>query len=622
MATAADHQNNRLLHQIKRDLTWFPGRAATTWRVAALCALMAFVAMLYGIPESAISCYLILFVMKPDPLESIAMGLAVSILVSVVVGVIILILPLALESSLFRMSVLVVSSYAFLWFGSASKLGPVGSIIALVIAFVMSLLGNAPNGELATRAVLYAWLMAVSPMLLLVLFTLFFGRSSPKQLQDTVAERLSVSAGMLRCGDEESFLALRERLKEGQSEFLKQLMFIRLFHLRSNDDANRLEAAVQNSYRLMLAVDGQWRDYSESERQALAAWCERVVVLDTQTSSSLSSSFDSALRTGPVEDALNALESAEFLQEAHPQTASFFVEEAFSSPIHHYFALKTTAASIMCYLIYTAIDWQDIHTAMITCYVAALGTTGETVHKLTLRIVGCLFGAAAGILSLVFIIPMFTDIGQLMLLIFLVILPAAWVSTGNERIAYAGIQTGLAFLLTVLHGFAPATDLAVVTDRIIGILLGNLVVGVIFTQVWPFTIAESVRLRIRRAVKGLAGLAFTADNTAAAIREAATIEEEMSHAQDSLKLLLFEPASLRPSMDEMVKVSAILKEIETLCSLLFVQGNTTQANIQRLERLKTPARDDPLAPRKQNSETLRDDSRICYHISRLEELLE
>lgn len=621
MATDADHKNNRLLHQVKRDLTWFPGRVATTWRVAVLCALMAFVAMLYGIPESAISCYLILFVMKPDPLESIAMGLAVSILVSGVVGVIILILPLALESSLFRMSVLVISSYAFLWLGSASKLGPVGSIIALVIAFVMSLLGNAPNGELATRAVLYAWLMAVSPMLLLVLFTLFFGRSSPKQLQDTVAERLSVSAGMLRCGDEGSYLALRERLREGQSEFLKQLMFIRLFHLRSNADANRLEAAVQNSYRLMLAVDGQWRDYSEIERQTLAAWCERVVVSDTQTVSSLSP-VDSALLAGPIVDALNALESAEFLQETHPQTASFFVEEAFSNPIHHYFALKTTAASIMCYLIYTAIDWQDIHTAMITCYVAALGTTGETVHKLTLRIVGCLLGAAAGIVSLVFIIPMFTDIGQLMVLIFLVILPAAWVSTGNERIAYAGIQIGLAFLLTVLHGFAPATDFAVVTDRIIGILLGNLVVGVIFTQVWPYTIAESVRLRIRRAVKGLADLAVTADNAANAIREAATIEEEMSHAQDSLKLLLFESASLRPSMDEMVKLSAILREIETLCSLLFVQGNATQANIQRLEKLTTPARDAPLAPGNEDTETLRDDSKICYHISRLEELLE
>lgn len=171
----ADRPWGRMLRQVKRDLAYFPGRLAMAWRVGALCALMTLVAMLYGIPESAISCYLILFVMKPDAAESMAMAIAVTLLVSIVVGLILLILPYTLESAPLRMAVLVLSSFAFLWLGSASKLGPVGSIIALVIAFIMSLLGDAPNGELAVRAVLYAWLMAASPMLLLVAFNLSSG---------------------------------------------------------------------------------------------------------------------------------------------------------------------------------------------------------------------------------------------------------------------------------------------------------------------------------------------------------------------------------------------------------------------------------------------------------------
>ncbi|VFS45927.1 Uncharacterised protein [Budvicia aquatica] len=61
-----------------------------TWRVAALCALMSAVAMVYGIPESAISCYLIIFVMKPDAVESMVMAIAVTLLVSLVVGLVIL----------------------------------------------------------------------------------------------------------------------------------------------------------------------------------------------------------------------------------------------------------------------------------------------------------------------------------------------------------------------------------------------------------------------------------------------------------------------------------------------------------------------------------------------------
>lgn len=67
-----------MLRQVRRDLAYFPGRLAMAWRVGALCALMTLVAMQYGIPESAISCYLILFVMKPDAAESMAMGIAVT----------------------------------------------------------------------------------------------------------------------------------------------------------------------------------------------------------------------------------------------------------------------------------------------------------------------------------------------------------------------------------------------------------------------------------------------------------------------------------------------------------------------------------------------------------------
>lgn len=584
----ADRPWGRMLRQVKRDLAYFPGRLAMAWRVGALCALMTLVAMLYGIPESAISCYLILFVMKPDAAESMAMAIAVTLLVSIVVGLILLIMPYTLESAPLRMAVLVLSSFAFLWLGSASKLGPVGSIIALVIAFIMSLLGDAPNGELAVRAVLYAWLMAASPMLLLVAFNLFIGRPPWKLLRASLAERLEVAGAALRHPEASSLSKVEELLREGQSEHQQRAMLVRIFHLRPAAEAAWLTAAVNSSYRLLLAISALNKTVPALTRPELADWCSSAAEAITAGRVVEPPAFNQSGKNDEVTHALVQLATPDNAVHTSAPKASFLAADAFTNPVHQQFALKTTAASVICYLAYTALDWQDIHTAMITCYVAALGTAGETVHKLTLRIVGCLIGALMGVLSLIFIVPSLSDIGQLMALVFGALLLSAWVSSGNERIAYAGIQIGLAFLLTVLHGFSPSTDLGVALDRVLGILLGNLVVYLIFTYVWPVAIADFVRTRIRSLVTGLSNLAALAPtDRPAAIRQAAEVEEELTTAREALRLVPFEPRSLRPSPEEYRRLQAILGEMENLCPALFLPFDKSSSDVERLRRLSS-----------------------------------
>ncbi|WP_253249442.1 FUSC family protein [Serratia fonticola] len=584
----ADSPLGRMLRQVKRDLAYFPGRLAMAWRVGALCALMTLVAMLYGIPESAISCYLILFVMKPDAAESMAMAIAVTLLVSIVVGLILLILPYTLESAPLRMAVLVLSSFAFLWLGSASKLGPVGSIIALVIAFIMSLLGDAPNGELAVRAVLYAWLMAASPMLLLVAFNLFIGRPPWKLLRASLAERLAVAGEALRDPDAPSLYKVEELLREGQSEHQQRAMLVRIFHLRPAAEAAWLTAAVNSSYRLLLAISALNKTEPALTRPNLANWCSSAAEAIAAGRGIEPPAFNQSGKNDEVTHALVQLATPDNAVDTSAPKASFLAADAFTNPVHQQFALKTTAASVICYLVYTALDWQDIHTAMITCYVAALGTAGETVHKLTLRIVGCLIGALMGVLSLIFIVPSLSDIGQLMALVFGALLLSAWVSSGNERIAYAGIQIGLAFLLTVLHGFSPSTDLGVALDRVLGILLGNLVVYLIFTYVWPVAIADFVRTRIRSLVTGLSNLAaLSPTERPAAIRQAAEVEEELTTAREALRLVPFEPRSLRPSPEEYRRLQAILGEMENFCPALFLPFDKSFSDVERLSRLSS-----------------------------------
>ncbi|MGY8619535.1 FUSC family protein [Pantoea agglomerans] len=618
MSPGAKSARSSLLRQISADLAWFPGRSALTSQMAVLCSLMAMIAMMYGIPESAISCYLILFVMKPDPVKSIVMAVAVSIMVSIIVGLIILIMPWMLQCPPLRMVVLVVSSFAFLWLSSASKLGSVGTIIALVIAFAMTLPGNPPGGELVARALLYAWLMAVSPMALLIVFNMFFVRTSWKLLRATVSERLITAARVLRHPDNVSIQSVHTLLLQGQEEHLQRALLIRLFRLRPATEIMWLEAAINNSYALLLASVARVCECPEMRRHELADWCENAARAVTKNQP-LEPPASTKMRTCEISSAIIALVTGEPSNEIHPPKSSFFVDDAFTSPAHQYFALKTTAASVICYLIYTALEWQNIHTAMITCYAAVLGTTGETVHKLTLRIVGCLIGALIGVLSLLFIVPGLTDIGQLMVLIFVLILPAAWVSAGNERIAYAGIQIGLAFLLTVLQGFAPPGHLDIAIDRVIGILLSNLVIYFIFTLFWPVTIADSVRARICNSLTRLATLAtLSSSERAAALRETAAIEAEISRAHDALRLLVFEPLPLRASVQETAKLRAILSEIEQVCPTLYVSGTAKETDVERLRRLSAGH---PPLPDSQFQALTTTERSIHPNLSRIEELM-
>ena len=558
------------------------------WRVGALCALMALLAMVYQIPESAISCYLLLFVMKPDKMISMVMALAIIILVSIIIGLIFLILPYALGYPPVRMIVLVGSSFLFLWLGSASKLGPVGSIIALVIAFIMSLLGEIPNGELATRAILYAWLMAASPMLLLIGFNLVAGRSSWTLLCASLSERLTVAAEMLDRPDAANGEKLQQLLLEGQEEHQQRIMLIRLFSLRSAEQMNWMEAAITSSYRVLLATAALSSSLPQATRDALAESCRRAAdallkaEADRDAVPEGESEIHAALRTLRLPDS-----------QAIPKApkSTFMAADAFTNPVHVQFALKTTAASVICYFIYTVLDWQDIHTAMVTCYVAVLGTTGETIHKLALRITGCLIGATIGILSLIYIVPLTDDIGQLMVLVFLTLTLAAWVSSGNERIAYGGIQIGLAFLLTVLHGFSPSGDLDVAFDRIAGILLGNIVIFIIFTLLWPVPIINSVRSRTDDAVSALGRLAALPPlSRSQRTLEASRVEENAAAAGELLKLVFFEPGPIRTSQAENLRYRAILFEVKSLCPVLFLPVQQPQSEIDRLCALSGKAK--------------------------------
>jgi multidrug resistance protein MdtO len=192
-----------------------------------------------------------------------------------------------------------------------------------------------------------------------------------------------------------------------------------------------------------------------------------------------------------------------------PKPKDLFVSDAFTNAAHVHFALKVTLAAMFCYIVYMAIDWSGIHTALITCTFIALETTGATLHKGILRIGGCVIGGALALLTIVFLMPHMETIASLVVVVACASAIAGWVATGTELISYGGLQIAFAFFYSVFQGYAPDTDLDNVRNRVVGILFGLIVTGLVFLYIWPERTIDRFRDALRQALRQLARLLET-----------------------------------------------------------------------------------------------------------------
>src|SRR6266496_3913081 len=191
---------------------------------------------------------------------------------------------------------------------------------------------------------------------------------------------------------------------------------------------------------------------------------------------------------------------------ARPKPKSLFVPDAFTNPAHVHFALKVTFAAMFCYIVYEAIDWSGIHTALITCTFIALESTGATLHKGVLRIGGCVIGGALALFTIVFLMPHMETIASLVVVVACASAIAGWVASGSELISYGGLQIAFAFFYSVFQDYAPDTDLDNVRNRVIGILLGLIVTGLVFKYIWPERTIDRLQSALRLTLRQLAKL--------------------------------------------------------------------------------------------------------------------
>jgi multidrug resistance protein MdtO len=274
--------------------------------------------------------------------------------------------------------------------------------------------------------------------------------------------------------------------------------------------------------------------------------------------------------------------SAGKTEASHPRPG-LFVADAFSNPAHWQFALKTTMAVMISYAIYALLDWPGMRTAIVTCFFVALSSLGETVHKFVLRLSGAVIGGLIAGLCIVFVLPHLTDIGQLCLLIFAVSVGAAWVATSSELLSYAGMQIAFAFFLGVLQGYAPATDLTVLRDRVAGILLGNIVITIIFSSFWPQSARSGIRAAVAEALRAIGDVIRQPRNAGEARMRTVQALVRADHLRT---LSLFELRMLPSHVRESLNVPPVAN-VERLAGAAFVVSTDA---ISRHAELESTAR--------------------------------
>jgi multidrug resistance protein MdtO len=182
----------------------------------------------------------------------------------------------------------------------------------------------------------------------------------------------------------------------------------------------------------------------------------------------------------------------------------WFRPDAFSNPDHIKFALKGCFAAGLCYVLYTAVAWPGISTAVVTCLFTALTSIGASRQKQALRIGGAITGATIALAAQLFILPHVDSIGGFTVLFIGVTTGAAWIATSTPRFSYFGVQLAVAFYVVHLQEFAMQTSLAVARDRIVGILLGLCMMWIVFDQLWGSPAAVAMKREMISTLRRLA----------------------------------------------------------------------------------------------------------------------
>ena len=483
---------------LTRELAPFPGRVNVTLRCMLTSAIVIVTSMALEIPELALSLLVLFYVTQANVVMTRLVGFMFMIGSTLAIGLSILLLKFTFDYPLVRIVVASVLFFCSVYLIRVLKIGVVFFIVAIVIIYVQSFVDQTDQADLLIRAVLWVWVAVNYPIALaLVVNTLLLPAEPQLQLRDAIHRQLDVV--QTRLGELIEGRANVEPIPVGAVQ-QGALTLQKLLRFSTMRDAQYREhqamqlaciATVSRLYRAASLLPREWPGGAGASRAMLRELRANTQALDEAVMTRTPYSYTTG--TAPEDRAaVDAIPAAAEMQRAlrafSDLTASgahtggpagkaaasepMLAPDAWTNPAYLRFSLKTLLTVLACYVFYNAVDWQGIHTIMLTCLIVALPSLGASTQRAVLRIAGALVGSALALFMVVFVIPQLESIVGLLLMTLPIVALAAWISAGSERISYAGVQLMFTFSLALLAQFGPTTNLTEIRDRMVGILLG------------------------------------------------------------------------------------------------------------------------------------------------------
>jgi multidrug resistance protein MdtO len=494
------------------------GRAWSVARMASACTITVAIAMVFRIPEPTYMAYIVFLISKDEKAATLVSAVGGLAAVTFAIAATLALSLIDLSEPALRIPAMAAMTFLAMYSVRVFALGPITYLAGFVIVLLQSVVDDVPNPEALTRITLWIWVVLFVPIAITVIFNILFA-PSVGLLRDREFKRIVgvLTAGLRNPDTQIPLGRFRERVVE-------------LLDKKAHDEtqAHGLAAVNTLALRQLLYLLVLFETVSADLKRAHGpAWASRLDDIQARVGKVVPQHDPNRQNGLPINGRPSALaidSALTGLRRAFEEPAAIaatsagerplLAKDAMTNPAHWQFALKTAFAVMIVYGLYTLLDWPGLRTSIVTCFFVALGSLGETVHKLTLRITGALIGGVLAGLCIVFVLPHCTDIGQLCLMIALVSAGAAWVATSSDQLAYAGLQIAFAFFLGVLQNYAPATDLTVLRDRVAGILLGNIVMTLVFSMLWPQSAAARVRSAVGEVLRALATLLTSPTQTA------------------------------------------------------------------------------------------------------------